>query len=56
MKKAQQRLHFPRVLGKSNLCEKLLLFYFLPLYHGEHPNLLHHGVVLPTETETTESG
>ncbi len=27
MKKAQQRLHFPRLLKKNNLCEKLLVLF-----------------------------
>ncbi|KAK0133677.1 hypothetical protein N1851_030812 [Merluccius polli] len=43
IKKAQQRLHFLRVLRKYNLNSNLLLT--LPLIHREPADILHHSVV-----------
>ena len=36
VKKAQQRLHFLRILRKNNISQSV----FLPLHHGEHPHIL----------------
>ena len=38
VKKAQQRLHFLKILKKNNMSDQAVsACVFLPLHHGEHP-------------------